>query len=244
MKEKKSSRALVQCGWKHARHLSPEAIKDMIATTPPHLLDARMNGNPTMGSGNVYPVPRAMIEIPPIQLQPFWKRIAGLDVGFKVTAAVFLAHDTDNDIVYVYDEYFGIQQNAATNASAMWHRCKDRIPIMIDPASRGRSQNDGTKLIMEYRKEGLDVRAADNAVEAGILAVWDRLSTGRMKIFSTCVNLLKEYELYRRDINGKIIKESDHGVDGLRYSTLGLRQAKFPQDRAYDAHEYKHPYKF
>ena len=166
------NRALIQSGWAHAPHLSQADIEDMKRSTPPHLIDARMNGNPTMGAGNVYPIPRSMIECDPFQVPSYWKRLAGLDVGFSVSAAVFMAHDTQNDVVYVYDEYHGEKQNPASNAAGIRHRTGKWMPIMIDPASRGRSQVDGVKLITEYRKEDLDVRPADNAVEAGIFAVW------------------------------------------------------------------------
>lgn len=204
------NRALIQCGWRHSAHLSQEDIERMKLSTPPQLLDARMNGNPTMGAGAVYPINRADFEIPPFQIPNYYKRLAGLDVGYNVTACIFGALDTDTDILYVYDEYVGRKQNPATNASGIRHRTGDWMPIMIDPASRGRSQTDGTKLILEYRKEGLDVRPADNAVEAGIFAVWQRLSSGRLKVFKTCTNLLAEHEIYQRDKDGKVRKEDDH----------------------------------
>jgi len=238
-------RCIVQAGWAHAPHLGEKDIEDMKASTPPHLLDARMNGNPTMGSGNVYPLPRSMIQMNPIPIQPFWKKLSGLDVGFRVTAAVFGAYDVDNDIIYIYDEYYGEQQNPASNAAAIRHRTGKWMPIMIDPASRQRSQVDGTKLIMEYRKEGLDVRPADNAVEAGIFAVWQRLQTGRLKIFSNCQNLLREYETYQRDLDGKIKKVDDHELDATRYLVMGLEHAKFQQTKdPYAGYEYKNPYSF
>ena len=207
------NRVLIQAGWAHAPHLSQDDIEDMKRSTPPHLIDARMNGNPTMGAGNVYPIPRSMIECDPFQVPSYWKRLAGLDVGFNVTAAVFIAHDTQNDVVYVYDEYHGEKQNPASNAAGIRHRTGKWMPIMIDPASRGRSQVDGVKLITEYRKEDLDVRPADNAVEAGIFAVWQRLQTGRLKIFKTCHHTLSEYETYQRDEDGKIVKRRDHHMD-------------------------------
>ena len=116
---------------------------------------------------------------------------------------------------------------------------------MIDPASRGRSQVDGVKLITEYRKEDLDVRPADNAVEAGIFAVWQRLQTGRLKIFKTCHHTLSEYETYQRDEDGKIVKRRDHQLDSLRYSIMGLAHAKLPYtEDPYGNYEYKNPYQF
>ena len=41
------NRVLIQAGWAHAPHLSQDDIEDMKRSTPPHLIDARMNGNPT-----------------------------------------------------------------------------------------------------------------------------------------------------------------------------------------------------
>jgi len=238
-------KALVQAGWEHAGHITPQMIEEFKSQCPPHLLDARMNGNPTMGSGNVYPISRSVIEVDPFQIPRHWKRVCGLDVGFKVTAAEFLAIDPDNDVVYLVDEYRGENQNPASNAAGIRHRTGSWMPVMIDPASNGRSQVDGTKLIVEYRKEGLDVRPADNAVEAGIFNIWNRLQTGRLKIFKTCQHTLKEYEMYRRDVNGKIVKSNDHHMDALRYAVMSLQHAKFEHvSDPYGNYEYKNPYQF
>ena len=55
----------------------------------------------------------------------------------------------------------------------------------IDPTSSGMSQKDGTQLLTEYGRLGLKLVAADHAVEAGIEAVSQRLSSGRLKVFRT-----------------------------------------------------------
>jgi hypothetical protein len=47
---------------------------------------------------------------------------------------------------------------------------------VIDPAARGRGQVDGTRLIEQYGELGLLLAPAENAVEAGLYAVWERLS--------------------------------------------------------------------
>jgi hypothetical protein len=78
-----------------------------------------------------------------------------------------------------------------------------------------------------YLDLGLDLETAVNAVEAGILEVWQRLSTGRLKIFKSCQNTLAEFRLYRRDEKGRIVKVSDHLMDALRYLIMsGLIRAK------------------
>ena len=59
--------------------------------------------------------------------------------------------------------------------------------------------------------------AADNAVEAGIYAVWSGLSTGKIKVFNTLTNWLSEFRLYQRDKEGKVVKKDDHLMDCTRY---------------------------
>lgn len=245
-------RALITAGMRDAPHLTEEVIAEVEKRTPPHLRAAVIDGDPTMGAGNVYQTPRKEIEYDyirnssgkyiPIPLH--WKLIGGLDVGFNCTAFVKLAWDTDTDIVYVVDEFGASQSPPAVIASAIKHRKGDKFPIMIDPASRGRSQVDGKQLIVEYRKEGLDVRPADNAVEAGITACWQRFSTGRLKVFRHCTNLLKEYEMYQRDLNGKVVKKNDHFCDATRYAIMGLKQAKLIYRKEDADHSYTQPYVF
>jgi len=243
---------MITAGMKHAAHLSKAAIDEARDKTPPHLRAAVIDGDPTMGSGNVYQVLRSDIEIDYvkdskgkyIEVPAHWKRIGGLDVGHNVTAFLAAAHDTDNDVVYITDEFFAEQQPPAVIVSGIRHRKGDKYPIMIDPASKGRSQVDGRQLIVEYRKEKLDVRPADNAVEAGIHAVWERLSTGRLKIFKHCTRTFKEYELYQRDINGNIVKKHDHGMDALRYLVMGLKQAKLIYQTDKSPSPFKYRYNF
>jgi len=100
------------------------------------------------------------------------------------------------------------------------------IPGVIDPASRGRSQVDGMKLITLYIQAGLQIVPANNAVEAGIMDVYQRLSSGKLKILKKCRNLQAEYMTYKRDINGKVIKENDHLADALRYVVVELHRAR------------------
>lgn len=226
-------KALVIAGMRHAAHLSAADIEEQRKDTMPHLQAAVIDGNPTMGAGNVYQVAWSDVEYDYIkdskgkyiEVPPYWLNIGGLDVGGQ-TAFLRGAYDKASDVLYVVDEFGAVHQPPAVITQGIKHRKGDKYPILIDPASRGRSQVDGRRLILEYRKEKLDVRPAENAVEAGIHAVWERLSTGRLKIFKHCVKTKKEYEMYQRDIDGKVIKKNDHFMDALRYMVMGLRFAK------------------
>lgn len=237
MPEISASKYLVTASWDDVPHLSEEAKAQLLASTLPHLRDARSKGKPGLGSGAIYPVEESEIIVQPFRVPVWWPRAYGMDVGWNRTAAAWGAMDQENDCLYLYSEHYRGQAEPSIQATAVKTR-GDWIPGVIDPASRGRGQADGKKLMEMYCDLGLDLEKADNAVEAGIYEVWERLSTGRLKVFSTMQNWLAEYRLYRRDTKGAIVKEHDHLMDATRYLVKsGIARAKVkPVKRAAVAH--------
>lgn len=218
------SRYVVMASWDDAPHLSDKDKAELLASLPPHQKEARSKGIPSMGAGAIYPVPEDEVFIKPFQLPAYFPRAYGMDVGWKKTACVWGAWDRENDIVYAYSEHYRGQVEPAVHAAAIRAR-GSWITGAIDPASGGSSQIDGKRLIDMYVKQGLNLINAENSVEAGLLEVFQRLSTGRLKIFETLVNLRAEYRLYRRNDKGRVVKENDHLLDALRYLIMTLVQA-------------------
>ena len=145
---------LVSAGWDDAPHLDEETKADMLAATPPHLRDARSKGIPSLGSGAIYPIPETEIKCDPFQIPLYWPCAYALDVGWNKTAAVWGAWDRDSDIIYIWSEHYRGQAEPAIHAQAINSR-GDWMTGVIDPASRGRSQKDGTALWDMYRDLGL-----------------------------------------------------------------------------------------
>ena len=219
-------RSVVMCGWDDVPHLDEAMKAEMLAKLPPHQRDARTKGIPALGSGAIYPVAESEVVCEPFVIPDHWARCYGMDVGWNTTAAVWGAHDRDADVVYIYTEHYRGQAEPSVHAEAIKARGK-WIQGAIDPASRGRLQDDGAQLLQMYTDLGLLLAEAENAVESGLYEVWQRLSTGRLKIFRTCVNTLAEYRLYRRDAKGRRVKERDHAMDALRYLVMsGLAIAR------------------
>jgi hypothetical protein len=216
---KDGDRFLVMATWDDAPHLSPEIKKALWDALPPHQRDARSKGIPQLGSGAIFPVPESDITCDPFEIPDHWPRCYALDVGWNRTAAAWLAHDRDSGTVYLYSEHYRGQAEPSVHAEAIRAR-GEWIPGVIDPAARGRSQRDGEQLMQQYQDLGLNLIEANNAVEAGIYAVWQRLSGGRLKVFKTCQSWLAEYRLYRRDDKGRIVKSNDHLMDGTRYGVM------------------------
>lgn len=211
-----ASRAVVQCGWDDVPHLDEGAKARLLAKLMPHQRDARTKGVPSLGAGAIYPVPETDIVVADFALPVHWPRAYGMDVGWNRTAAVFGAVNRDTDEVFLYSEHYRGQAEPAIHTAAIKGR-GEWIPGAIDPASRGRAQKDGEQLLQSYQDLGLDLLPADNGVESGIYDVWERMSTGRLKVFKSMQNWLNEYRIYRRDEKGRIVKEHDHAMDATRY---------------------------
>ncbi len=182
----------------------------------PHERDARSLGVPSLGSGAIYPVPESDIFVKPFSIPLYWPRAFAMDVGWNRTAAVWGVYDEDSDIIYLYSEYYRGQAEPSIHADAIKAR-GTWIRGAIDPASHSRGQQDGKDLFSLYQEHGLEIENARNGVDAGILEVWQRLSTGRLKILDHLNNWRQEFRVYRRDINGKVVKENDHLMDATRY---------------------------
>jgi hypothetical protein len=225
-----NSRATITIGMNDVPWLDEETIQEIINSTPPHLRDAVKNGTPSLGSGAIYPIPLDEVVLKQSdveKLRPLpahFRYLYGMDVGWNKTAVVFLALDPDTDVMYVTDEYYQGKLEPEIHAARITQKAT-WMPGVIDPASRGRSQVDGQSLLRIYRTLGLKLREANNEVEAGIYKVWSRLSAGKLKFFPNTFNLQNEYLLYRRDEEGKIVKEHDHALDALRYAINTFQMA-------------------
>lgn len=224
MPEITESRYLTQAGWDDVPHLDAKTKKELLAATPPFLRDARSKGIPSLGAGAIYPIPFEEISVAPFEIPKHWPKAYALDVGWNRTAAVWGAWDRAVDCIYLYTEHYRGQAEPSIHASAIRAR-GDWIPGLIDPAARGRSQDDGTQLALTYNELGLKLTLADNTLtgeDSGLFTVWERLSTSRLKVFTTMQNWVSEYRLYRRNEKGAIIKKHDHLMDCTRYLVRGM----------------------
>ena len=235
---------VTQMGIRDALHYSPEQIETIVASYPPHQREARTNGTPIMGSGLIYPVPRAQLEYTPFAIPSHWRRIAGIDFGWThPTAGAWIAHDPDSDVIYVYDAYRVAEQPVLVHAAAFKAR-GEWIPV-ARPGDGDNATAAGPQLAQQYRAAGVNMRGeraqfpeiSDNSkentqpsrvsVEAGIADIYDRMLTGRFKVASHLEDWWQEFGLYHRE-DGKVVKLVDDLLDATRYAVMDLRFATTP----------------
>ncbi len=218
-----ASKVVVTCGWDDVPHLDEAWKRSTEASTPPWLREARKLGVPTAGVGKVYPIEEDQFVIPPVAIPPHWRRCLGFDHGYFNTACVWLAYDKDSDTAYIYSDYKRGEVPIDLHAMAIKAR-GDWIPGVGDAAARDSS---GEQIIAQYKARGVKLTLPNKAVDAGIMEVFSRLSTGRLKVFNTCVKWLDEFRKYRYDDKQRIVKEHDHLMDATRYAIMsGLKLSR------------------
>lgn len=204
----------------------------IIAGYPAHERDARAKGIPILGSGRVFPVADDDITCDAFPIPKHWKRIGGLDFGWDhPTAATKLAHDADEDVIYVTAEYKQREQTPLIHSGALKH-WGALLPWAWPHDGLQHDKGSGEQLAEKYREHGLDMlpekatfEDGSNGVEAGITDILERMQTGRWKVFKHLSGWMDEFRLYHRK-NGVIVKEFDDLISSSRYALMMLRFAK------------------
>ncbi len=227
-------------------HLRPPILpekkrQEFLDGLAPHQRRAREKGIPSIGAGAIYPVDEDFVFVDPFPVPRHWPRAYGMDVGWKVTAALLAAKDLETDTIYITNEYYGSQALPVVHA----HSIMTMLPFKgvrgaIDPASNASGQADGQKLKAKYVAFGMNLSNANNAVEAGIHECLTRYQGGRLKVFNTLPVFRNELRFYRRVLKktesgerSVIVKANDHLMDCKRYvvNTQGI-WTQWPTDQA------------
>jgi phage terminase large subunit-like protein len=233
--EKPAGSHITQMTIHDAAHYTEEQRQAIIATYPEHERKARTEGIPQLGSGRVFPFDKNRITVESFPIPEHWPQICGIDFGWDhPSAGTRLAWDRDSDTLYVIAE----------------HRAKAQTPMMFAAATLGwgawlpwswphDGKQSGGKFDAQeqqqlqelYKRHGLSMlfqhaqfEDGTNGVEAGITDMYERMETGRFKVFRHLSMWLEEFELYHRR-DGLIVKLNDDLISASRYALMMKRYA-------------------
>jgi len=221
-----------------AGHIPAEQRARIIAAYPAHEREARAKGVPVLGSGRIFPVAEDGLVVPAFAVPGHWAQLGALDFGWDhPTAAVRLAWDRDADIVYITQSYRQSEATPILHAGALkpWGAGsggRQWLPWAWPHDGLQHDKGSGEQLAAQYRAQGLDLlpeRAqfedGTSGVEAGLMAMLERMQTGRLKVFDHLGDWLDEFRLYHRK-DGKVVKERDDLMAATRYGIMCLRFAR------------------
>lgn len=219
-------------------HLSPAQKAAIVASYPPHERDARTKGIPQLGSGRVFPVAESVLAVPAFATPAHWPALGGIDFGWDhPTAAVRVAWDRDADCAYVTHAYRVREATPVIHAAALKPWGKGMAWAWPHDGWQHDPQS-GTAIADLYRGQGLamlDGHASfedgSNGLEAGLMAMLERMQTGRLKVFDHLADWFQEFRLYHRK-DGRVVKQQDDLMSATRYALMCLRFARTETVRA------------
>lgn len=214
-----------------AEHYTPEQRAAIIASYPKFERDARTKGIPQLGSGRVFPIDEDELKIDAFPIPGHWVQLGGIDFGWDhPSAGVKVVWDRDADTLYVVAAHRQREQTPAMFAASIkpWG---DWLPWAWPHDGLQHDKGSGEQLAQQYRQQGLKMlpqRATfedgSNGVEAGVAEMFDRMQTGRLKVFSHLADWFEEFNLYHRK-DGLIVKQGDDLLSATRYAMMMRRHA-------------------
>jgi phage terminase large subunit-like protein len=213
-------------------HYTKEEKDRIVASYPEHEREARSKGIPTMGEGRVFQIPESQIMEEPLEEIPdHWAMLNGLDFGWDhPTAAIQIAWDKDADVIHIINEFKESQVTpvAVANSISKWAEAPTAWPHDGYQHDKG----SGKELRYQYEEAGLNMlfehathESGGNGVEAGIMEMLERMTSGRLKVVKHLRQWFEEFRLYHRK-NGQIVKVRDDLMAATRYAIMMKRYAE------------------
>ena len=180
-------------------------------------------GEWTAAEGLVYDFfdPDAM---PPAPAGPFARWRISCDYGTRNPASFGLWGELDGVWYRVREFYYDARQEGRQKTDGEYARELKNLAggrcietVIVDPSA--------ASFIETLRREGWNVRKADNRVLEGIRRTATALKTGRIVICRECGAAAREFGLYRWEERGdgdQVRKENDHAMDEIRYFVMAM----------------------
>ncbi|MDE6604429.1 MAG: terminase family protein [Clostridia bacterium] len=227
--------------WADNPFLDKKEVASLSANMDEQTLSSRRYGRFCEAEGIVYKefqLERDVIE--PFDVPFEWQDEISIDPGLNnPLACLFFATDYDGN-VYVVGEWYMAGKDIDYHAEHIkdlayklnWHTDgKGRLTALIDSAADQHTLASRKSVSELFYDRGILVNTnVDKQLFSGIASVKSYFAEGKIKIFSTCVNLIRELKSYWWGKGDKPIKKDDHALDALRYYIVSKPQpARLPK---------------
>ncbi len=163
--------------------------------------------------------------VEPFTIPPEWPRFVGVDFGAVNTALVWVAHDPEAGVYYLYDESLSGDMSTKEHVAAAKLKASGVNMRMWYGGAKSEKQQR-----MDWSAEGIYLQEPIvSDVEAGIDRVYGLLKTFKLYVFDSCRGVRSELGTYSREVTetGDVLekikdKETFHRLDALRYAGQGL----------------------
>ncbi len=230
----------IQMEWADNPFLDPNEIQEMTNALSEDELASRRYGNFESFGGLVYPEFSPDIHVvEPFKIPFEWYDTISIDPGLhNPLSAHWYAVDFDGN-VWVVAEHFFAEKTVEWHAEQIKKKCKElnwpvrsdgKIEALIDSAANQKTLAGNKSVTELFWDNGILVNPKVNKdLFSGISRVKSYLKNVnghvKLKIFSTCVNLIRELKNYWWGEGDNPIKKDDHALDELRYYIMQKPEA-------------------
>lgn len=215
-------------------NFSVEEFEELRASMPKWKFDMFMRGLFSRPPGMIYNdfIDRYREEgghkVRPFDIPTEWPRYVGVDPGAVNTAMIWLAHDTEHNIFYLYRESLDGGKSTRQHAQGAQALADAHNEQVITYAVGQKSE---VQQRLDWQEAGIYnvTEPAIHDVEGGIDRVIELLKQHRLYIFDTCEKTLDQIGRYARvlDAMGEATekikdKETFHLLDALRYGVIAV----------------------
>lgn len=229
-----SRRKWLRMGYGEAKHMTPEKVEALLSRYPAHERNARMRGEPKLGSGAEFPYPESSLTVPvDMYVPPHWYKLWGIDFGISHPfGAALILWDKDRDIVYLW-EAFAIKGAVPSVHAMRIQKIAGEVPVAWPHDGHRRDPGSGEELANFYKQAGLrmvDTHASfvrgGFSTEAILRELHERMTSGRFKVRADLNEFWEEYRMYHRDEDGQLVKIQDDVLSALMKAVMMKRAAR------------------
>lgn len=227
------SQYMQRATWDDAPHLSESTKQNLISQYPAWQREMRTKGMPLLGTGLIYDFGDEEIKCQPFECPAHFWVINGIDFGWDHPQAhVQLWIDLEADVIYVAHAW----KRSHTTPIVAWSNVKSwaqHVPTAWPSDGLQSEKSSGEQQKSAYVEAGWEMLPTHATwidggvgVEAGIVELYERMTTGRFKVFAHLAPWFEEKMNYHRDENGKIVKVADDLLAATRYAYMMRRFAR------------------
>ncbi len=242
MYELKDGQYMVTASWDDAPHLDEVVKEQLMSVYSPAERAMRVSGQPSIGTGVVFPIREEDITCAPFEIPDHWMRIIGIDLGFDhPNATASLAWDQETDVMYLVEERAERGETLSMHAMGIRAMGGLKIPVVVPhDAFKHDGATSGKMFVELFQEFGLNViqkpfsnptvpgvKVPPASVEFGVNWMLKRMEQGTFKVFTTCTKFLQETKLYHRK-DGRINDRNDDMISATRYGALMMERYGAP----------------
>lgn len=232
MDEPAEGQYMQRATWDDAPHLTEETRRKLLGMYPQWQRDMRSKGMPLLGTGLIFDFGDDDIKCAPFECPAHFWVVNGMDFGWDHPQAhVQLWIDTESDVVYLAHAW---KKSKVTPITA-WGSVKawaQHVPTAWPADGLQSEKSSGIHQKAAYDDAGWQMMGTHATwpeggvgVEAGLVELYERMTTGRFKVFSHLSDFFEEKMSYHRDETGKIVKLNDDLISATRYAYMMRRNA-------------------